>query len=111
LQVGGGRETFLDRAVLSRVLTTTGLQKLSAGRYDLSMVIFMKTPSGQISVEQAAQLIGCSADHVRRLCRDGLIRAKRFGQRVWLVDAASAADFAYNRPAIGRPPKKNRQGS
>jgi excisionase family DNA binding protein len=110
LQVGGGRETSLDRAVLSRVLITTGLQKVSAIRYDLAMVISMKAPSGQISVDDAATLIGCSADHVRRLCRDGLIAAQRLGQRVWLVDAQSAKEFASNRPAIGRPPKKKSRG-
>jgi excisionase family DNA binding protein len=111
LQVGGGRETSLDRAVLSRGLTATGLQKLSAVRYDSAMVILMKAASGQISVDDAAELIGCSTDHVRKLCRDGVLQAQKLGRLMWLIDAKSAHEFADNRPPIGRPPKKKSKGS
>ena len=75
------------------------------------MTVRMKKPSAKILVAEAAELIGCSEDHVRRLVRLGQIKGERIGQVLWLVDRKSAQAFASNRPPIGRPRKKPQQGT
>jgi excisionase family DNA binding protein len=71
----------------------------------------MKKPSAKILISEAAEIIGCTEDHVRRLVRMGQIKAERLGQVLWLVDRRSALAFAKNRPPIGRPRKKNNEGT
>ena len=50
------------------------------------------------TVEEAAEHLGCSVDHVRALYRRGEIRAFRPGRRV-LVDRASLDDYVRSVPA------------
>ncbi|MBT2207026.1 excisionase family DNA-binding protein [Actinomadura sp. NEAU-AAG7] len=42
----------------------------------------------EISVRTAAEDMGASPEYVRRLCRDGRLRARRVG-RTWLIDPTS----------------------
>jgi excisionase family DNA binding protein len=51
----------------------------------------------ELSTQQVAEAIGCSASFVRRLCRSGLLNGRRAGRRTWLVDAASLDAYRYRR--------------
>lgn len=42
----------------------------------------------ELTARQAAQLMGCSTEYVRRLARTGQVRARRAGP-AWLIDTAS----------------------
>ena len=46
-----------------------------------------------MTVTEAARLMGLSRGHVRRLCRRGAIRCRRFGERMWLIDADAVTDW------------------
>ncbi|MDS0200229.1 helix-turn-helix domain-containing protein [Microbacterium imperiale] len=46
----------------------------------------MQIPEGWISIEQAAALLGVSANTVRRRIRDRLIVGRRFGPKLLRVD-------------------------
>ncbi|MFV2102810.1 helix-turn-helix domain-containing protein [Micromonospora sp. LOL_024] len=46
------------------------------------------TPMVEISTHEAATLMGCSAEYVRRLCRSGVVIARRIGP-AWLIDRPS----------------------
>lgn len=45
----------------------------------------------QISTDAAAAVLGVTAAHVRRMCRDGRLDARQVAGR-WLVDVGSVAD-------------------
>lgn len=55
-----------------------------------------------ITVEEAAEQLGTSDRHVRRLIEGGKITAERRGEKIWDVDAKSVADYAKQRK-VGRP--------
>lgn len=59
------------------------------------------TPGGgrivEISTTDAAALLGCSVEYVRRLCRTGGVNAHRAGRRAWLIDRASLDAWRYGR--------------
>lgn len=59
-----------------------------------------------ITVKQAAEILDCSMAHVRLLCSQDRIEAKRFG-RVLLVNPASVAHYLKHerQPGRGRPRK------
>lgn len=59
-----------------------------------------------ISVGEAAELIGVSAAHVRKLLRDGDLVGRKISPRIWLVSRKSALAFSRNRPKLGRPPQE-----
>lgn len=59
-----------------------------------------------IGVGEAAELIGISAAHVRKLLRDGELVGRKLGPRVWIVSRKSALAFSRNRPKLGRPPQE-----
>jgi excisionase family DNA binding protein len=46
-----------------------------------------------VTVTEAARLMGLSQGHVRRLCRRGAIRARRFGERMWLIEVDAVTDW------------------
>jgi excisionase family DNA binding protein len=48
----------------------------------------------ETSTAEAAALLGCSAKHVRQLCRAGRIQGRRLG-RAWLIDTASLDAYRY----------------
>ncbi|AYF31471.1 hypothetical protein CSH63_29300 [Micromonospora tulbaghiae] len=52
----------------------------------------------EIDSEDAAQRMGCTAQHVTRLCRAGRITGRQVG-RVWLIDRASLDSYRFRRPS------------
>ncbi|MEV0912698.1 helix-turn-helix domain-containing protein [Streptomyces sp. NPDC049967] len=50
-----------------------------------------------VSVGEAAALLGCSTEYVRRLARTGIVRARRIGARAWAVDPAALDDYRHGR--------------
>ncbi|MCU1499870.1 MAG: hypothetical protein JWM47_3823, partial [Acidimicrobiales bacterium] len=56
-----------------------------------------------LSPAEAAEALGVSPSHVRRLIGSGDLRAERFG-RAWMVDRASVNERRAMRPRAGRPP-------
>lgn len=51
----------------------------------------------EISTDDAAALLECSAQHVRRLCRSRRLMARRAGRRAWLIDAADLDRYRHGR--------------
>lgn len=45
-----------------------------------------------IGTVEAAEILGLSSDHVKLLCRQGKIKAKRIG-KTWIIDKTLLADF------------------
>ena len=69
-----------------------------------------KTPK-QISVTDAAEIIGCTRENVHYLIRRGLIKAVRIGRKrtsPFAVDLASVQAYAKMPYRTGRP-RKNPQ--
>jgi hypothetical protein len=49
--------------------------------------------------EQAAQCLGCTPDHVRDLCRSGVLLAKQERRR-WWIEPASVARYLARREGV-----------
>jgi excisionase family DNA binding protein len=60
-----------------------------------------------ISTKQAAAKLGVTVMRVRQYIKAKKLKAQRLG-REWMVSAASVAGF--ERPELGRPPKRKRGG-
>jgi excisionase family DNA binding protein len=45
-----------------------------------------------IGTAEASEILGLSQDHIKLLCRQGKIKAKRIG-KTWIIDKTSLADF------------------
>lgn len=54
-----------------------------------------RPPIVEISAHDAASLLGCSVEYVRRLCQSGRVSARRAGRRAWLIDRASLDAYRY----------------
>ncbi|MGW4752003.1 helix-turn-helix domain-containing protein [Streptomyces chartreusis] len=71
---------------------------VSAVRSDVPVTFADETPSDlpvtviEVTTEQAAELLGCSAQYARHLARSGRVAARRVG-RVWLLDRESLDAF------------------
>lgn len=59
-----------------------------------------------VTCEEAAEIIGCSGDHVRLLLRQGVLVGEKWGGSTWLVERRSCDLFRKNRPKRGRPRNK-----
>jgi excisionase family DNA binding protein len=62
-----------------------------------------------LSCDEASELIGCTANHVRLLARQGKIKAKKFTERIWLIDEEAAAELRDKPAKTGRPRKTQKQ--
>ena len=62
-----------------------------------------------LGVRDAAAEAGLSAEYVRRLIREGRIRAVQVDNS-WAIDAASWEAFKRQPRRSGRPPKKRARG-
>lgn len=51
--------------------------------------------TGEISTEDAAALLECSAEHLRTLCRFGRLLGRKPGRRPWIIDKASLDAYRY----------------
>jgi len=58
-----------------------------------------------LNCSEAANLIGCSTDHVAALARNGSLKAMKASERCWLIDKESARKFASTPKPTGRPRK------
>lgn len=58
------------------------------------------TESEMITVSEASQLSGYTAQHVRLLIRQGLINARRAGG-IWLIEASSLRSYLESNPKPG----------
>jgi hypothetical protein len=55
-----------------------------------------------ISVSDAAKIVGCTPQHLRKLASESLIPCERVGH-AWLLDKKTIAKMAANPPKVGRP--------
>ncbi|MFF4347847.1 helix-turn-helix domain-containing protein [Streptomyces sp. NPDC001530] len=53
----------------------------------------------EVSVPEAAALLGCTPEYVRRLARTGAITARRIGARTWAIDRAALDNYRHGRTA------------
>jgi excisionase family DNA binding protein len=53
----------------------------------------------EVSVDEAAALLGCSPEYVRRLTRRGTLAARRIGRRAWAIDRTALDDYRHGRTA------------
>jgi excisionase family DNA binding protein len=53
----------------------------------------------EVSVTEAADLLGCTPEYVRRLARTGTVTARRIGARTWAIDRAALEDYRHGRTA------------
>jgi excisionase family DNA binding protein len=58
-----------------------------------------------LSVNEAAELIGCTDGRVRQLLIDGQLKGQKLHARAWVVDRDSADKYAKNTSKVGRPRK------
>lgn len=56
-----------------------------------------------LTITEAAVIVGCSAQRLRKLAAEKQIKAAKVGERVWLIDSKSAQDLANNPAKTGRP--------
>ncbi len=52
-----------------------------------------KIPRQELSTEEASQLSGLSRTHITHLLRQGKLKGRNFGHRLWIVDAASLEHY------------------
>jgi excisionase family DNA binding protein len=57
--------------------------------------------SEQITVAEAADRTGYSEGHVRALCREGRIEARRIGKRVFLIEWESLRAYRQQMEQLG----------
>jgi excisionase family DNA binding protein len=62
-----------------------------------------------ITVSQAAELVGCTTQHLRKLAQDEAIASEKVGA-IWLIDRVAAEKMAKSKPPVGRP-RKNQKSS
>lgn len=56
-----------------------------------------------LTVEEAADVIGCTPGYVRRMCREGAICGKKVSARCWLVPVEEASKMRNQPYKTGRP--------
>lgn len=56
-----------------------------------------------LTVEEAADVIGCTPGYVRRMCRQGTISGKKVTKRCWLVPVEEALKIRSQPYKTGRP--------
>ena len=58
-----------------------------------------------ISVQEAAERIGCTVGRIRQLLIDKTLRGQKLNERAWAVETKSVAEFAKLPQSVGRPRK------
>lgn len=61
-----------------------------------------------LSVEEAANYIGCTSGRVRQMLRNGDIQGQKVHERSWIVPESEAAKVKENTHKVGRP-RKNKK--
>lgn len=102
VQTGGGALTPDARALLR------DLHRAAEGTEDAATIEHSSdndtapSPTAtvtEVSVGEAAAVLGCSAGYVRRLARTGTIRAHRIGARAWAIDRTALDTYRHGRTA------------
>lgn len=69
------------------------------------------TPAGpadtveEVTVSEAAVLLECSTEYVRRLVRNGTLTGRRHGARTWALDRAALDAYRHRSTAWQPPPR------
>ncbi|MER5401662.1 helix-turn-helix domain-containing protein [Streptomyces sp. NPDC002599] len=58
------------------------------------------TTGAEVSVSEAAALLGCTPEYVRRLARTGALTARRIGARPWAINRASLDTYRHGGIAV-----------
>ncbi|WP_262015650.1 helix-turn-helix domain-containing protein [Micromonospora sp. Mcm103] len=96
VRTDGGAPTAALRALLYALARGEHHHDQAADRFATET----PNPAGrivEISTDDAAALLECSPQHVRRLCRSGGVSARRAGRRAWLIDAADLDRYRHRR--------------
>jgi excisionase family DNA binding protein len=67
------------------------------------MATVMNQASKFVTVEAAAELIGCTDGRVRQLLRNGDLPGEKLSERVWLILRKDAEKYAAIPYKTGRP--------
>jgi excisionase family DNA binding protein len=78
-----------------RATTATGIERSS----DSGTAPPAPATVTEVSVNEAAALLGCSPEYVRRLVRTGAFTARRIGARIWAIDRATLDNYRHGRTA------------
>ncbi len=63
----------------------------------------IQSMSEMISVESAAEIIGCTKRRVTQLLTKGELRGKKLSPRCWIVSRPSAVRYSRLEQTVGRP--------
>ena len=58
-----------------------------------------------MTIEEAANVLGCTPDHVRLLARQEKLDAEKVGKTMWVIRRESVAKFSKKPYTVGRPRK------
>jgi excisionase family DNA binding protein len=58
-----------------------------------------------LTVQQAAEVIGCTGGRVRQMLLAGELQGVKFNARAWMIPKKSAAKMARTPRPVGRPKK------
>jgi excisionase family DNA binding protein len=72
------------------------------------MATVMNQASKFVTVEAAAELIGCTDGRVRQLLRNGDLPGEKLSERVWLILRKDAEKYALIPYKTGRPKNSSR---
>lgn len=61
-----------------------------------------------LTVSETAELVGCSAQRIRFMAKESLIKAELANGRCWLIDRKAAESMAKTPAKTGRP-RKNKK--
>lgn len=84
------------------------LDRIYRSQYNLGMNTEPLQIEGWVSVNRAAEILGCTVGRVRQLLGDGTIEGRKLdGLSVWMVSEVSVRkydeiEFVGSRPRIGR---------
>ncbi|MFI1422745.1 helix-turn-helix domain-containing protein [Streptomyces sp. NPDC020731] len=98
VRTGGGALTPDARALL-RDLHRAAVIDHSSDNGTVPPATATVAPVTEVSVSEAAALLGCTAGYVRRLARYGTLTARRIGTRTWAIDRASLDTFRHGGQA------------
>lgn len=60
-------------------------------------------PKAFLSVQEAAEFIGCTVGRIRQMLRSGELKGQKLSERAWVVDPNSVKKVAENPHSVGRP--------
>jgi excisionase family DNA binding protein len=94
----GGQPTPDARRLLSELYDAAQAHQASRAAGSVNGTVSVPGSTVEMSVVEAAEVIGSSTRWVRRLAGCGRLRARRVG-RTWLIDAASLDAYRHRKEA------------